>query len=211
MISTCADSVTDLILAEEVHLRRVARRLARCDSDVDDLVQDTMLRAYRARDRFEPGTSVRAWTTTILRRVFLTGVIRSKRRGLELDCDAGEPLLRTAGAAAPSSGEVIPALAALFDRLDDPVKQSLERVPEIYRVPFVLSVIEELSCAEIAQQLGVPEGTVMSRIHRARERLKRDLVYGPAADGPGPSSLRLIRGPRASASVTPPTPQPLAV
>ena len=190
-----SEAVTELILAEEFHLRRVARRLVRCDSDADDLVQDTLLRAFRARDRFEPGTSVRAWTTTILRRVFLTGVNRSRRRGLETDTDAGEPLDRAAGAAAPSSDDAPLALAALLERLDDRVKLAIERVPEIYRVPFLYSVIEELSCSEIAARLSVPPGTVMSRIHRAREKLKSDLVYGRRRESAASSSrLRLVAG-----------------
>lgn len=177
MIAMTADTTVDLILAEEEHLRRVARRLARCEADIDDLVQDTLLRAYRARDRFQPGTSIRAWTTTILRRVFLTGAIRTKRRGLETDTDAGEPLGRTAGPSPSSMLEHTPTLVSMAEGLDDTVKRALDRVPEIYRVPFYLSVIEDLTCSEIARRLGVPEGTVMSRIHRARERLKRDLVY----------------------------------
>jgi RNA polymerase sigma-70 factor (ECF subfamily) len=65
----------------------------------------------------------------------------------------------------------------LFERLDDPVKRALERVPDVYRVPFLLSLVEDLTCAEIARRLRVPEGTVMSRIHRAREHMKRELVY----------------------------------
>jgi RNA polymerase sigma-70 factor, ECF subfamily len=200
MISSCGESVTELILAEEANLRRVARRLVRCESDADDLVQDALLRAFRARERFEPGTSVRAWTTTILRRVFLTGAIRDRRRGLETDTDAGEPLDRIAGAAAPSSDDAVPALAALLERVDDAVKVAIERVPDLYRVPFLLSVIEDLSCSDIAERLDVPQGTVMSRIHRAREKLKRDLVYDGrrAADRPAPR-LRLIAGRAAAA------------
>lgn len=195
MISASPEAVTGLILAEEVHLRRLARRLAPCESDADDLVQDTLLRAFRARARFEPGTSVRAWTTTILRRVFLTGVIRHKRRGLETDTDVGEPLGRTAGIAAPSFEEAAPGLKAVLDQLDDRVKLAIERVPETYRTPFLLSVIEEMSCSDIAERLGVPQGTVMSRVHRAREKLKRDLVYGPCSERAVPAGrLRLISG-----------------
>ena len=177
MIGKPIDAVTELILAEESHLRRAARRLARCEADADDLVQDTLLRAFRARDRFQPGTSVRAWTTTILRRVFLTAVVRNKRRRLETDTDSGSPLARTPGAAAPASSMHSPPLALLLEHVDDSVRRALRRVPDLYRTPFLLSVIDELSCSEIARRLGVPEGTVMSRIHRARERLKRDLVY----------------------------------
>jgi RNA polymerase sigma-70 factor (ECF subfamily) len=182
MICTTHDTVTSLILGEEDRLRRLARRLTRCDADADDLVQDTLLRAYRARDRFEPGTSIRAWTATILRRVFLTGVFRTKRRGLETDTDAGEPLDRTAGTAAPSMSDRVPLLHWLLDRLDDPVKHAIEHVPDVYRIPFLLASVEDLTCAEIAERLGVPEGTVMSRIHRARERLKRDLLYERAPE-----------------------------
>lgn len=181
MLASRSDPVTGLILAEEDHLRRLARRLVRCDADVEDLVQDSLLRAFRARDRFQPGTSVRAWTATILRRVFLTGAIRAKRRGLATDTDAGEPLHRTAGSASPSSSEAVPSLDALLENLEDPVRRALLLVPEIYRIPFVLSVVEGLSCSDIAARLDVPEGTVMSRIHRARERMKRDLVYEPCA------------------------------
>jgi RNA polymerase sigma-70 factor, ECF subfamily len=166
------------ILGEEEHLRRIARRLTRCDADAEDLVQETLMRAWRARDRFEPGTSMRAWTTTILRRVFLTDAIRAKRRGLCNDTDAGGPLANTSG---PSFGwrqESAPSVTGFLERLDDAVKRALDHVPEVYRTPFFLAVIEGLSCAEIAQRLRTPEGTVMSRIHRARQRLKTELLHG---------------------------------
>jgi len=172
-----ADQTVNLILAEEDRLRRVARRLTRCAADADDLVQDTLLRAFRARGRFQPGTSIRAWTTTILRRVLLTDVMRARRRRLATDTDAGGPLDRAPGAAAPSSCEKTTSIAALSERLEDPVKRALERVPEVYRTPFLLAIVENLTCAEIAQRLEVPVGTVMSRIHRARETMKRDLIH----------------------------------
>ena len=194
-------ATVDLILAEREHLHRVARRLTRCDADADDLVQDTLLRACRACARFQPGTSIRAWTTTILRRVFLTDAIRAKRRGLETDTDAGEPLERTPGSPPVTYADNAPTLQALGECLDDSVKRALDRVPEVYRVPFYLAVIEDLTCAEIARRLAVPEGTVMSRIHRARERLKRDLVYDRRASSaaaaqrtPIGSKLRVVRG-----------------
>ena len=207
MLQTSQQPATvDLILAEQEHLQRVARRLTRCESDADDLVQDTLLRACRACARFKPGTSIRAWTTTILRRVFLTDAIRTKRRGLETDTDAGEPLDRTSGAPPETLNDQPPSLQALSEYLDDPVKRALDRVPEVYRLPFYLAVIEDLTCAEIARRLGVPEGTVMSRIHRARERLKRDLVYDrrvAAVTAPREprlsSKLRVVRGPAARA------------
>jgi predicted RNA polymerase sigma factor len=75
------------------------------------------------------------------------------------------------------------------------VKAAIDRVPEVYRGPFLMSVVEDLSCAEIAERLGVPQGTVMSRVHRARERLKSELIYGPlAADALPVVRLRLVEG-----------------
>lgn len=174
------EGVTDLILAEEEYLRRLARRLTRCEADADDLVQSTLLRAYRARENFQPGTSIRAWTATILRRVFLTDVIQSRRRRIENDTDAGELLDRSPGSPW-SSIDAHPSIQRLLEGVDDDVKRAIERVPREFLVPFLLSVVEDLSCAEIAARLGVPEGTVMSRIYRARERVKRDLVYGRVA------------------------------
>ena len=177
MMTTCCESTVDLILGEERHLHGVARRLTRCESDADDLVQETLLRAYEARDRFQPGTSVRAWTTTILRRLFLTGAIRAKRHRHQTDTDAGSPLEAAVGPVPSPSDDPAPDLTTLGDRLEDAVKQALERVPEIYRTTFLLSVFRDMSCAEIGQQLRVPVGTVMSRVHRARERLRGDLAH----------------------------------
>jgi len=176
MTTTCIDETTDLILDAEPYLRGLARRLARCDSDADDLVQDTLLRAYRARRRFRPGSSVRAWTTTILRRVFLTGAVRAKRRGTLTDTDSGGTLDYAVERSASPHDDPAPNVEALGERLEDDVKRALDRVPEVYRTSFFLSVVRDESCDEIALQLGVAPGTVMSRVHRARKRLLGDLV-----------------------------------
>ena len=175
MTTTCTETTVDLILGEERHLHALARRLARCDADADDLVQETLLRAYHARDHFQPGTSVRAWTSTILRRLFLTGAIRDQRRGLQTDTDAGGALAGVVSRQSSLQDDPTPDVAAFSDGLDDTIKQALDRVPEVHRTPFFLSVVWELSCAEIGRRLSVPVGTVMSRVHRARERLRGDL------------------------------------
>ncbi len=176
MTTTCTDSTVELILGEERHLHNVARRLVRCQSDSDDLVQETMLRAYHARDRFQPGTSVRAWMTTILRRLYLTDAIRAKRRRLQTDTDSGRVIDATIGRTSSSHEDPTPDVQSLGDRLDDAVKQALDRVPEIYRTTLFLSVVRGMSCKEIGAHLRVPCGTVMSRVHRARKRLRSDLA-----------------------------------
>lgn len=195
MVSTApaVQPVVDQILAEEARLYRLARRLTRCEADAEDLVQDTMLRAFRARDRFEPGTSMRAWTATILRRVFLTDAIRARRRGLVNDTDAGGPLAGVCGTASPETGDRTdgPGRPSFHEHVDDDVSRALGRVPPLYLTPFLLAALDGLSCAEIARRLDVPEGTVMSRIHRARERLRRDLRDKRPAAKP---SLRVLPG-----------------
>jgi RNA polymerase sigma-70 factor (ECF subfamily) len=205
-----AEATVDVILAEEANLKRFARRLVRCESDADDLVQETLLRAFRARDRFLPGTSVRAWTTTILRRVFLTGAIRTRRRGMVTETACGETFEVAEDRSQSWPNDVEPTLEALISTLDDPFRWALERVPVLYRQAFCMSVIQELSCAEIAAKLRVPKGTAMSRVHRARESLRRDLGaphalegsdYGDNRRSSGPSVTKafaptLVRGPR---------------
>ena len=205
MTTTCCESTVDLILGEQRYLRGVARRLVRCHSDADDLVQDTLLRAFHARDRFRPGTSVRAWTSTILRRVFLTGAKRAKRRGLQTDTDSGGALDAAVDRSTAPCGDEAPNVDAIKDRLDQEVNRALRRIPEIYRTSFLLATVRNLSCREISRELHVPTGTVMSRIHRARVRLRVDLgLSRPAPRNPsrrprtraGESSARSVDGSR---------------
>src|SRR6185369_1916583 len=95
-----------------------------------------------------------------------------------------------------SSAEHATTYDHLLERLDDPMKRALDRVPEIYRAPFIMAILEGLTCAEIATRLGVPEGTVLSRIHRARARIKRDLRYVPESKPSVP--VLLSKRPRAA-------------
>ncbi|MCE9635865.1 MAG: RNA polymerase sigma factor [Planctomycetes bacterium] len=168
---------TDRILVERPFLRRLALRLSRRDEDADDLVQETILRAYKARDRFETGTSMRAWLATILRRLFLTAAYTSQRRRTGTDTDLGEPIdtLSETGDT-PDAPTTEAAYDRALDRVDDRVRDAFVRLPETYRDPFVLFALDGLTYAEIAGRLRIPIGTVMSRIHRARARLKESAL-----------------------------------
>ena len=171
--------VTDQILAEQAFLSQLALRLARRKADADDLVQETLLRAYNARDRFQDGTSMRAWLATILRRLFLTGAIKAKRRATQTDTDAGD-VIHLSGAVSRDKGMPL-SYEETLEYVDDSLKSALVRLPETYRVPFVMFALEGISYAEIAEQLRIPVGTVMSRIHRARQRLKARLAESKEA------------------------------
>jgi len=171
-------AVTDEILSEQPFLDQLALRLSRRRADADDLVQETLLRAYNARDRFQTGTSMRAWLATILRRLFLTSAIKAKRRATQTDTDAGE-VIHLSGAVAPPERAPLTYHQSL-EYVEDGLKLALEQLPAAYRVPFVMFALDGLSYAEIATQLRTPVGTVMSRIHRARQRLKMKLAVETA-------------------------------
>ena len=169
---------TSLILAEEPFLQRLARRLARRHADAEDLVQETMLRAYGARDRFVVGTSMRAWLATILRRLYLTGALKDKRRATQTDTDADEPLARIGRIAEYYGDSGDTEYARVLQNVDEQMKHAFDRLPDTYRIPFLFFALDGLSYAEIAARLRIPVGTVMSRIHRARMRLQASV--GPA-------------------------------
>ena len=161
------------ILEEQPFLRRLALRLARRPEFAEDLVQETMFRAWRARASFETGTSMRAWLATILRRLFLTETYKNNRRRTDTNTDLGEPLAFLTGERRRYGPETGPeAYEGALEHVDDRVRRAFVRLPDTYRAPFVLFALDGLSYAEIAGRLSVPIGTVMSRIHRARERLR---------------------------------------
>jgi RNA polymerase sigma-70 factor (ECF subfamily) len=141
----------------------MAYRLTGNAHDAEDLVQETMLRAYRAFDRFRPGTNARAWLFTILHRL-RTDLLRHRGRRPETVelVDDGPP--------------VAPAHEAALTSGHEEITRALEGLPEVFRAAVVLRDIEEFTYAEIAEVLGVPVGTVMSRIHRGRALLRRALA-----------------------------------
>lgn len=151
-------------------LYNVALRLAGSASDAEDLVQDTVTRAYRSWDKYEKGTNCRAWLVTILRNTFINQYRRRKKRPRPVEFDAVEE---------------INVFEAVQDRdpegsffryiVDDEVKRAVQDLPEEFRIPLVLSDIEGLSYAEIGEALELPIGTVKSRLFRARRRLQRRL------------------------------------
>jgi len=145
-------------------LLRVARRLSRDRASAEDLVQETMLRAWRARHQFREGTNARAWLFRILFHQFYS---EGRKVRAELQASAPPAVERTGGMA--ETVEVNQALAAL--------------TPE-HRAVLLLAVVEGFTCQEMAGILGIPIGTVMSRLSRARQALRERLAPGaPCAKG----------------------------
>ena len=155
-------------------LYRSAKHWCRNGSDAEDLVQETMVRAWRFFDRYEPGTNCKAWLFRILTNTRINAHHRAGRRPAEADSDAIESL------AAPAPGEILDApsrgeIAVFAHLLDDEMKAALESLPEPFRIVLVLAVVEGFSYKEIAAMLEVPIGTVMSRLFRARRLLQAAL------------------------------------
>lgn len=146
------------------HLRSLygtAYRMTRNAHDAEDLVQETYLRAFKAFDRYTPGTNIRAWLYTILHRVRTDAFRRAGRSPETVELLDDGPAVPPAQDALASGGEAI--------------ARALARLPESFRTAVVLRDVEEFSYAEIAKILDVPIGTVMSRIHRGRALLRRAL------------------------------------
>ena len=149
----------------EALLRLVGRR-----PDADDLVQETMLKAYRAWDQYEKGTNAKAWMLTILRHAFINEYRRRTRHPETVDVDAIEPY-----AVFPDVQDEDPQ-GAFFDKIvDDQVLRAIDQLPVAFRETLVLSDVEGMSYQEIAGILGVPVGTVKSRLFRARQLLQGKL------------------------------------
>ncbi|MCS6798458.1 MAG: sigma-70 family RNA polymerase sigma factor [Myxococcota bacterium] len=164
-------------------LHRVALRMTRSEADAEDLVQDTVLRALRFRDRYEPGTNLKAWLLRMLTNLFINRYRSALReRPARDEAEAFE-------VAEPGDPEgSLRALSRALEEAERPliaaeIQAALERLSEEHRLVILLSDVEELSYREIADVLGCPIGTVMSRLHRARHAVRAHLVEQAAALG----------------------------
>jgi RNA polymerase sigma-70 factor (ECF subfamily) len=160
-------------------LRCFAISLAREPTAADDLVQDTLLRAWRARARFEPGTNFEAWTFTILRNVFYT----SQRKPREVQDEDGSYTARLAS---------LPDQAGHLDLND--VRSALDRLAPMMREALILVGIENLTHEEAAAVMNCQIGTVKSRVWRPREQLARMLGYTGAEVGSDGVMLSALAG-----------------
>jgi RNA polymerase sigma-70 factor, ECF subfamily len=170
------DTFVDEVVDHLDVLHRVARRLTRQTQDAEDLVQETITRALARRAQYHPGTNLRAWLLTIERSLFVSAYRRARWGPLTQSLDeVEEGSLYSRGALAPSlSAES----ALLQDWMDPDLVAAINTLPEHYREAVVLSDVEGLSYAEMAQRMGCPPGTVMSRLHRGRRLLRQALTDG---------------------------------
>jgi RNA polymerase sigma-70 factor (ECF subfamily) len=147
-----------------------ALKLARSRDDAEDLVSDTLLRAFERWEQYNLGTNIRAWLFTILYHVFVSRKRRIDAREVHAPDDS------EGWSAFEAVGEMDPEGRFYDSFLDDEITRAIEALPDEYRAAVVLSDLHDLRYAEIAEILGIPEGTVKSRLFRGRRILQKKLV-----------------------------------
>ena len=155
-----------------------ALRLTRDADRAQDLVQDTYLKAFRARARFTEGTNLKAWLFAILHNTWRNRQRDRARTRIDFDSEAVEAAAETVSDVRASAVESPEALL-LRAGLDGELRAALDRLPAAFREAVWLRDVEELSYQEIAQVLEIPVGTVMSRISRGRRQLVQHLTASP--------------------------------
>jgi RNA polymerase sigma-70 factor (ECF subfamily) len=163
-----ADAFGAEVLRYLESLYATALRLTRNRADAEDLVQDTLVKAFRFSDKFEPGTNLRAWLSTILHNTWRNRIRDAGRAAVEVDSTRLE---EAEAAADPSAASETPEQLLLRKTLDEDLRVALDELPDVFRQAVWMRDVEEFSYAEIAKMLDVPIGTVMSRISRGRRLL----------------------------------------
>ncbi len=170
-----AEAFGDLVRAYQHRIVNFTRTLVSDAADAEDVAQDAFLRAYRGLGGFRGGSSFKTWLYQIATNTARTHLARRRDRPEQA---AGDPAATPEAFGQPSTGEDVEAAVIHRDRLD----RALQALPEDMRAAVVLRDVEGLDYVEIARALGVPLGTVESRIFRGRARL-RALITEP--DGTG--------------------------
>jgi RNA polymerase sigma-70 factor (ECF subfamily) len=152
-----------------------ALHLTRNPEDASDLVQETYARAFRARSQYSLGTNARAWLFAILRNTFLNVKRADGRSPRTIPCEWIDELAEGDESELPIQRSADPHRCFLNSLLKDDIEKALSELPEEFRSAVVLCDVEEMPYAEIAEVLGVPIGTVRSRIHRGRAILQKKL------------------------------------
>jgi RNA polymerase sigma-70 factor (ECF subfamily) len=169
---------TEFSKAIEPHLTSLyntALRMTRNQHDAEDLVQDTLFKAYRAIDQFKKDTNFRAWIFRILINTFITGYRKSIKEPQKISFDDLEEFYLFKRLDETTELQEVSKDDFLENLFDDDIKSALESLPYQFRLVVLLCDVEGFSYNEIAEIIDAPLGTVMSRLYRGRKLLQRYL------------------------------------